>query len=149
MAGAADLTLDRKWLGRLMMTVAFLILAIVPSVFDFNETHVYHPGWPGHARFHLVWSMGVLSLNAAVGLYFVWVHQLDRQFGIRMAGILGLGSLMAFFASMLAMPLYSGALHDAGGVPRLMGHDPNSIGFALTAALLLWGMRLARDTDPW
>ncbi len=139
---------QQRW-GQLLMSVALLILALMPSIFDFNLSHVLHPDWPGHARFHLVWSIGVLFFNAVLGLYFIWFYRSDQRFGARVAGILGLGPLAAFFTSAATMRHYGGTLHDAGGVPRWIGLDPNLIGFAATAVVLCVGLRLALKRDPW
>lgn len=50
----------QRLVGRLLMTVATLMYSLVPVVVDFTETHVFHPDWTPHARFHMVWLLGLL-----------------------------------------------------------------------------------------
>ncbi|KAK1021021.1 hypothetical protein LTR33_018606, partial [Friedmanniomyces endolithicus] len=38
--------------GRALITLANLLYAVGAFAADFNETHVYNPRWPPHARFH-------------------------------------------------------------------------------------------------
>ena len=38
--------------GRTILTIGNLLYSIGAFVADFNETHVYNPRWPPHARFH-------------------------------------------------------------------------------------------------
>jgi hypothetical protein len=125
------------------MTLSTIMYGIVPLIVDFTETHVFHPGWTGHARFHMVWLLGVLSFNAILAGYFIWIYKHDPVFGIRMGGLLGLGSLFAFFASAATMSIYGGSLHDPGGVVSVMGFDGNLLGFAVALVLLALGWFIA------
>ncbi|KAK4972597.1 hypothetical protein LTR28_012123 [Elasticomyces elasticus] len=60
---------QRTGVGRWLLTVSAVFTGIAPIVVDWNETHVYNPLWPPHAKFHngQTMSMGVfLSLRFAV-----------------------------------------------------------------------------------
>ena len=137
----------QRLVGRLLMTVATLMYSLVPVVVDFTETHVFHPDWPPHARFHMVWLLGLLCGVAVVSLYFIWRFDADRAFGRRMATGLGLLALMSFYASAATARLYGGALADTGGVAPIFGIDANVLSFTLCAVLLLSGSRLARHRE--
>lgn len=131
--------------GRILMTLATAIYGLVPPIVDLGATHALHPDWTPHARMHMVWLLFTLSSMAVLALYFIWRHA-DRQFGVRMGGILGLCALGGFFVSAATAPLYGGSLHDEGGVPAIAGTiDANLLGFGLAVALLLIGWRVARN----
>jgi hypothetical protein len=58
--------------GRVVSTLQAIFTLVGPYIADWNETHLFNPRWPPHARFHngQTMSMGVhLSLLTA---YFTW-----------------------------------------------------------------------------
>ncbi|WP_158880302.1 DUF6640 family protein [Amycolatopsis anabasis] len=58
--------------GRVLISLTSLATAVGPYRADWNETHVFNPNWPPHAKFHngQTMSMG-LSLGLA-SLYQLW-----------------------------------------------------------------------------
>jgi MFS family permease len=141
--------LDNALTARLLLTVGTVMYSFVPLVVDLTETHVFHPDWPGHARFHMVWLLGMLLGVGLAALYFVWRRSEDETTSIRLGGVLGLISLGAFFVSAATAGLYGGTLSDAGGVPDLDGLNVNVLAFSVALALLTTGLLLARKADPW
>ena len=130
--------------GRVLMTLATAVYGLVPPIVDLGVTHALHPDWPPHARMHMVWLLVTMSSIAVLALYFIWRHS-DRQFGIRMGGLLGLCAFGGFFVSAATTQLYGGSLHDKGGVPPIAGFiDANLLGFGVAVLLLLIGWRTAR-----
>lgn len=59
-------------LGRTIITMANLLYAVGAFLADFNETHVYNPRWPPHARFHNGQTMTLGILLSAMSLYFAY-----------------------------------------------------------------------------
>lgn len=131
--------------GLILMTVATLFYGVLPPFVDLTETHVFHPEWTPHSRLHMVWLLGTNSAIAVLALYFLWLHQANRAFGIRLAGILGLCVFGGFWLSASTVSLYGGALSDRGGVPPILGMDANILVFSLALLLLLVGWFLARS----
>ena len=39
-------------LGRSLISATAVAQMVGPFVFDFNDTHIYNPSWPAHAKFH-------------------------------------------------------------------------------------------------
>ena len=166
---------DQALLGRWLMTVATLMYGVVPLLVDLTETHVFHPDWPGHARFHMVWLLAQLAGTAGLALGLMWYRPLQGTFfassfrsgagaarsadttdtaeaglwRVRLAGVLGLIALGSFYTSAITAGLYGGALADAQGVPPLWGLDANLVSFSVALVLLLVGLWLAHQRDPW
>ena len=141
--------LDNALTARLLLTAGTVMYSLVPLVVDLTETHVFHPDWPGHARFHMVWLLGMLLGIGLASLHFIWRRSDEGAISIRLGGVLGLISLGAFFVSAATAGLYGGTLNDAGGVPDLDGLNANVLAFSVALALLATGLLLARKADPW
>ena len=156
------LYVDRALLGRCLMSVATLMYGVVPLVVDLTETHVFHPDWPGHARFHMVWLLVQLAGTASLALGLMWYRPVQAApfasaadtaeaalWRVRLAGALGLIALGSFYTSAITAGLYGGALADADGVPPVWGLDANLVSFSAALVLLLVGLWLAHQRDPW
>ena len=63
----------RAKIGKGLLTIVALITGIVPYVADWNETHIYNPKWPPHAKFHNGQTMVMGSL-LGLGTQFVSAH---------------------------------------------------------------------------
>ncbi len=59
-------------LARLMITAATIAYGVGPFIVDMNKTHLLHPGWMGHARFHLFWAASSQLAIAGVALWLLW-----------------------------------------------------------------------------
>lgn len=52
--------------GKVLISVSAVWGGIGPYVFDWNETHIYNPNWPPHAKFHNAQTMSLgVGLGAA------------------------------------------------------------------------------------
>ena len=139
-----------KGISRVLITIATLVYGVIPLLVDISETHAFHPDWPPHARFHLVWLLGTNSTLAVLALYLMWISNIDNKIRIRIAGLIGLCVYGGFIISTLTRNLYGGALVDpSGGVPPIMGTDANLLVFLLMLGLVVLGLWfLNRPTQP-
>ena len=55
-----------------LVTVVAVLTLCLAYVFDWNETHVYNPKWPPHAKFHNAQTLLLGPLLGAVALWFLW-----------------------------------------------------------------------------
>jgi hypothetical protein len=55
-----------------LVTTVAVVTSFLAYVFDWNETHVYNPNWPPHAKFHNAQTLLLGSLLGVVSLYFLW-----------------------------------------------------------------------------
>lgn len=134
---------------RILLTVVGLWLAVVPPVVDFTPTHVFHPDWSGHARFHTVWLLGVNSALGLFALYLLWAGERTVE-RLRLAGFLEVLILGAFFLAVATTGAYGGELADVrGGVlPLPGGLDANATFFTLLLALALFALSRTRSVSP-
>lgn len=64
--------------GRIAMSIAALSCSVSCYIADFNETHVYNPKWPPHARFHNGQTMSLGLTLGLLGQYLIWRPVFDR-----------------------------------------------------------------------
>src|SRR5713226_3933463 len=58
------------------VTVVAILTSWLAYVFDWNETNVYNPKWPPHAKFHNAQTLLLGPLLGAVSLWLLW-HKHD------------------------------------------------------------------------
>lgn len=131
--------------GKLLLTLGTAIYTFIPPIVDIlTPTHIFHPDWPAHARFHTMWAIIAASTMGLLALWLTWRGASDAKANIRIAGTISTGILGAFMVATITMPLYGGALTDPDGVPPLAnGLDANLLTFAAALVLVLIGWRLA------
>ncbi|MGN5381810.1 DUF6640 family protein [Streptomyces lasalocidi] len=55
--------------GKTLLTLTSLVTACGSYFFDWNETHIYNPNWPPHAKFHNAQTMSMGTAVGTVSLY--------------------------------------------------------------------------------
>ena len=126
--------------GLSLMSLAILMCGAIPLFADLNRTHATNPGWPPHARFHVVTQVPTTSSIAAVALWLLWSPSIERSLGICIAAVPSLCVIGGFFAGASLRRRYGGALSDTdGGIPKLHKLDLNSINFGAAAVLIIAG----------
>ena len=124
---------------KILITIATLIYGIAPLFADLNTSHVFHPEWTPHARFHMVWLLATNSSLAALAMWLLWYRS-----QLIPAAILGIFVVGGFWVSTLTKPLYDGALGDQGGVDvKMLGLDANALAFGVVLVLLVAGLALS------
>ena len=135
--------------SRILITIATLVYAVIPLLVDLTETHVFHPDWTPHARFHMVWLLATNSTLGVLALYLMWISKHDALVRIRAAGIIGLCVLGGFFVSTVLSSSYGGSLVDpVGGVPPILGLDANLVVFSPMLVLVVVGLWLSSKSSP-
>lgn len=121
---------------RVLLTIVALWLTIVPPLVDFTSSHVFHPEWTGHAKLHMVWLLGVNSGLGLLCLYLLWSSGPYEALRMRLANLLCVMILGAFFLAAFTRGLYDGTMTDVGGVAELApGVDANAAVFAVMLVL--------------
>ncbi|MEM8917463.1 MAG: hypothetical protein AAGE37_01280 [Pseudomonadota bacterium] len=135
---------------QVLLTLAALAYTVAPPFVDFGATHALHPDWTGHARFHMVWLVITNSLMGFLALYQIWWRA--EQGGLILGGLISLFVLGGFMLAGLFMPLYDGALTDAGGVEAgPAGIDANlflfSIALTLNVIAMVWALKKPQHSE--
>ena len=137
----------QQWV-RLLLTLASGSLAVVVPLVDLNASHLLHPDWSMHARFHVLWAVLVFSMIGWYSLYLLWLSPWMIMTRIHIVMVITLIVNSAFLATTALRSFYGGALADEhGGVPNLPnGWDPNLTVVIATLLLLalLGGCRRRR-----
>ncbi len=127
--------------ARILVTIVSLVYGVLPLLADLSPTHVLHPDWPPHARFHTVWLLATNTSVAGCALWLLWRSRLALGLRVRLSGALGVCVLGGFCVAALTTRLYGGALSDPeGGVPTLFGLDVNLLVFAPTLGLVVFAL---------
>jgi hypothetical protein len=106
-------------LGRVLITLALISTIVGPLLADWNESHVFNPEWPPHARFHDVTGLSVTAGMALIGLWLLW----RRSAGVRAHLVVASAiPLLACVSLLIAMLLPGTDVEDhAGETPRVFG----------------------------
>ena len=130
--------------GLWLMTIGIAIYTFIPPVVDIlTPTHIFHPDWTAHARFHTMWAILSASAVGMVALWMLWRGPRAGLVGINVAGAISSCVLGAFLLAAATMPFYGSALSDANGVPPLAGGmDANLLTFGAALLMILVGWRL-------
>ncbi|WP_328676605.1 acetyltransferase [Streptomyces sp. NBC_00322] len=103
--------------GRALLTLTSLVTMTGAYFADWNETHIYNPDWPPHAKFHNAQTMSMGAALGLIGLYLLWVHR-DAWSPFRLQVIVGAASV--YWITQLSAILYPGtALVDGDWVPPI------------------------------
>ncbi|WP_461051834.1 DUF6640 family protein [Spirosoma arcticum] len=132
--------------GKLLISFVAVFTAVAPYLADWNQTHIYNPNWPPHAKFHNAQTM---IFGAYLGLLSLWALWGRNQ--ISEAEKLNQGTLLAALYWLAQMPaiLFPGtAFNDPNGLPMptLFGMQTNQVllGIFVILPIIGWGYYLER-----
>ncbi len=63
-------------LAKILISVGALFYILLIPVLEWNNSHVFNPSWPPHARFHEVWQ---LFTHITLGVIVLWLTWLRGQ----------------------------------------------------------------------
>lgn len=94
-----------SYLSYCLITIVAAITSFLAYVFDWNETHVYNPCWPPHAKFHNAQTLLLGPLLGLSSLWFLW-HSHQVEFAIITASLYWVSQLgsLAFPGTALIDP---------------------------------------------
>lgn len=118
--------------------------ALVPAL-EINETHVFNPAWPAHARLHEVWQLSSNCLLAALCAWLAW-----KRDEVRTAALVALCITAGFLVAYAARAGYGGSMLGTDGAEKVVGGiNVSAVAvFVMTAAsaCLAWiGFATRRD----
>jgi hypothetical protein len=128
--------------GRSLLTVANLITAVAPVAADWNDSHIFNPRWPSHARFHGVVALTMTSTLAGLNLWSLWSPSTDRSTSRLFAAAVPVGYWTPFFLAPLVRG--TGVDDPPHPVPRVAGVPTSLLGAAATTLTAVAGWLLDR-----
>lgn len=84
---------------------------------DLSRTHATHPGWLGHARFHVVWQTANVVAFSLFEMALVLVRGPFMHQRFLVATLLAGAPMVGFFAALFTRRIYGGTLSDPQGMP--------------------------------
>jgi hypothetical protein len=114
-------------ISRFMISFIAVFTSVSPFLADFNETHVYNPLWPPHAKFHNGQTMTLGLICGIISIYFLWFRKASTSIeNLKMSCLFA----SLYWLAMAPAILYPGtALAD----PEYGGHKSFSLaGMAIT-----------------
>ncbi|MFJ4654408.1 DUF6640 family protein [Nocardia sp. NPDC088792] len=141
--------------GKVLLSLSSFWSAYGCYHFDWNETHIYNPQWPPHAKFHNAQTMSTGAVVGAAGLYLLWGRRgawtRDRlQLTAAAASVYWITQLSAIFYPGTALfdhpqhPSASGAVTAAAGPPKVLGPQTVVASVALAINVLAYGLEIRR-----
>ena len=105
--------------AKILLTIATLGYSVIPTIFDWNNSHATNPTWTGHARYHVVWQVSSYDLIALMALYLIWTAGADGE-ALWVPALLALAIYGGFWIAWATRPIYGGVLRDeVNGVPDI------------------------------
>lgn len=81
--------MNRLLVARSLFTFNGIAFAIGGFIADWNDSHIFNPRWPPHAKFHDGQTLAFGVLLALATIFFAWRQAGDRRTNILAAAITG------------------------------------------------------------
>jgi hypothetical protein len=113
--------------SKITLTICVLIVGILVPILEVNETHLFNPLWPPHARLHEAWQLTSNTATALVCLWLAW-----SQSRVRLASFLALVVTAGFLVAFAARQAYGGSMQHTDGTEIVL--------LGVNAAVLVMGI---------
>lgn len=133
--------MDRRDLGRGLLTLANVITVVAPLQADWNRSHVFNEDWPSHARFHATVALAMSTSLSALAIYRLWAGPDDGS-GRLFAAAVPVSYWTPFFPALLVRG--TGVEDPPHPVARPAGIPVSLLGAAATSATAAAGWALSR-----
>jgi hypothetical protein len=81
--------MNKLLVARCLFTINALGIALGGFVADWNDSHIFNPRWPPHAKFHNGQTLAFGVLLAAATIFFAWRRAGDRRTNLLAAAMTG------------------------------------------------------------
>ena len=132
-------------ISRLVLSGAAVGTVVGTGRADLNDTHVFNPEWPPHARFHGAAGWGTVSGAQLLALWLLWrpaASDAERDLGATTAALLTTISWLPFFPA--AATPGTGVEDHPGHLPRVVGVPINLFQAGRVPAIAAVGYLLHR-----
>lgn len=105
---------------RATLTVLLIATSVVSVLVDWNDSHVFHPDWHPHARFHDIVLLLFLVGLSLLAIWLLWRKGAEPSIAV----VVAMGILLCFWGSFFAaaaIPGSSPVAHVGEEPARLLG----------------------------
>ncbi len=136
-------------IAKILLTIGVLEF-FGPLLKDTGSSHIMNTEWVGHAKVHLAWLLGYLFFSGLVNLYFIWVRKPFKLSHLYLSCLWQATHLAGFWAAILFVPVYNGAIVDHRYHTSILGVDENIFGFSvLTLVLVIAYFWIKTKVEPF
>ncbi len=116
----------RRNIGKMFISLAAILTAVVPFLADWNDSHLFSSQWSPHARFHGAVSLGMTTTLSSIALWLLWRRSPDQDAAVTVAAAIP----MAYWGPFFLAPFVPGtAVEDPGyRLVRILGVPSNLMG---------------------
>lgn len=136
----------RRNAGRWLLTLANTITIGASVAADWNDSHVFNPRWPSHARYHEVVALAMAAVLSGLAISALWTDQsrdaTRRISGRDLAAAVPVAYWGSFFPALLVPG--TGVDDEPHPVARIAGVPTNLLGAAATTLTAAGGWLLDR-----
>lgn len=122
-------------IAKILLTIGVLEF-FGPLLKDTGASHLMNSEWVGHARVHLAWLLGYMFFSGLVNIYFIWIRKPFKLSHLYLSCLWQATHLVGFWAGILFVPLYGGAIVDHRYHTHILGVDENIFVFAVLSIVL-------------
>lgn len=112
--------MDHQLIARVLLALFCGMQGIATAIIDLSRTHATHPGWLGHARFHVVWQTCTVLALSIIEIALLIARGPQPALRFYLAATLAFAPMLAFFLALCARRLYAGTLTDPKGMPPMI-----------------------------
>jgi hypothetical protein len=87
--------------GQIILTVVLVGTPVAVLGFQWNKTHLFHPDWHPHAKFHLIQLMVVVIVLSVAGVWLLWRGSVEPEVGTIVAMLIPLAVWGGEFVALL------------------------------------------------
>lgn len=113
--------MDRRVIGKSLLTLVLVGGAVTAFLFDWNATHVFNPLWQPHARYHGAVLLFFLAGVAGVATWLLRRPSREPQVAVAAAAFSSLAYRTPFFYVPFLDPMASYSAAAPGEEPRIAG----------------------------
>lgn len=146
---SADGVARKRPYGKLLISFVAAVTAVVPSLVDWDDTHIHNKTWSPHAKFHVGHTMAQGTVLGLLSLRYLWRRTGDPVDNLRVGALVA----AAYWVAQAGAVLMPGtAMVDpqfADRIPTIAGIQTNQLHLdAILLALIAMGYRWQRAGLP-
>lgn len=131
--------------ARVLISIGVLVYAVAVPLLEINDTHVFNPEWPPHARLHEVWQLATNSMIGVLALWLAW-----GKGNVRLPALLALLVMGGFLLAYAFRDSYGGSMmHSAGSIEwTLLGLNAGVVGAVIVVVMAIAALALDARRQP-